>query len=93
MEISISRKTIAPHLLRLMTAAHARGRKVTLDELTRRLGVRRADVRNTLSDLHREGHLDVQRMRLTLSGFSIGLALLKTEPRPLRLFKRSVAAA
>lgn len=58
-----------------MAFAQREGRRVDLEGLVVSLGVRRADVRSTLSSLHREGFLDVTRMRLTLRGFAVGIGL------------------
>ena len=73
MEISISRRIIAPLVLRLMADAQQCGRRLDLDALVAALDLPRADVRRTLSDLHAEGLVDVFRMRLTLAGFTLGL--------------------
>ena len=92
MNISITPKTIAAHVLRTLAAAQRTGETLTLDALTTRLAIRRTDVRSTLSALHREGHVDVQRMRLTLSGYALGTALLEVAPAELRRVAQNVAA-
>lgn len=92
MHISISPKTIAAHVLRTLAAAQGNGEKLTLDALTTRLSIRRTDVRSTLTALHREGHIDVLRMRLTLSGYALGTALLEVAPAALRRVAQRAAA-
>ena len=76
---------LAIHLLQAMTSAHREGRRTTLDGLVSELGIRRGDVRSALSSLHREGLLDVLRMRLTFAGFAIGQALMAERLLSLRL--------
>jgi DNA-binding GntR family transcriptional regulator len=71
----ISRESLGQHILRAMTAAARRTERLALDDLAGALGVRRADVRSALSALHREGLVDVMRMRPTLAGFALGHAL------------------
>lgn len=96
MERSLSAKLIAPRILRALAAAQlaAPRHALTLDTLVRELELPRADVRRVVSDLHREGHLDALRMRLTASGFALGLALARVEPRQRALpFTLRVVAA
>ena len=75
---------LAIHLLQSRTSAHREGRRSTLDGMVSELGIRRGDVRSALSALHREGLIDVLRMRLTLVGFAIGQALLSERLLSLR---------
>jgi hypothetical protein len=75
---------LAAHSLRLMAFAQRDGRRIDLDQLATALDVRRRDVRATLSQLHREGLLDVTRMRLTLRGFAVGIGLAAEKLKPLR---------
>jgi hypothetical protein len=82
-------EAIAIHLLRAWTTAQIAGERVTLDDLVERLrecdaGVRRDDVRRTVSSLDAQGCVDALRMRLTLAGFAIGRSLLDAELQPLR---------
>lgn len=95
MNAARSRLALAAHLLRTLAAAQRDGRRVDLDGLTRDIGVRRADVRATLSSLHAEGLVDVLRMRLTLDGFTLGQSLEGRRLAPLRAAARAhvVAAA
>jgi DNA-binding IclR family transcriptional regulator len=67
---------VAEDLLRVLARAHLEGRRSDLDALTEEIGAPRAEVRGILSSLHREGYVDVLRMRLTLEGFAIGVLLL-----------------
>jgi DNA-binding IclR family transcriptional regulator len=77
-------QALAPYVLRLLASAQTKGRPVTLRDLTRELGVRKGDVRNVVSALHREGHVDALRLRLTFSGFALGIALASSRLPPLR---------
>jgi hypothetical protein len=56
----------------------------TLESLTEGLGVRRADVRSTLSELYREGLVDIARMRLTMTGLALATAFLRAKLAPIR---------
>jgi hypothetical protein len=86
-------KTLAAYILQALTLAQAEGRSENLETLVEKLRVRRRDIRSTLTVLHRQGHLDVLRMRLTLTGFAIGAAL-RDQPLPaLRLAPRAAIAA
>jgi len=76
---------LALHVLKTMTTSHDNGQPCTLDGLVESLRIRRSDVRSVLSALHREGMLDVGRMRLTLEGFAIGRSLHQRQLTPLRL--------
>ncbi|HVY46415.1 MAG TPA: hypothetical protein VHB21_11075 [Minicystis sp.] len=78
-------------VLRALVAA--RGRRATLDELAKKLGVRRAELRATLSTLHRQGLVDVLRMRPTLAGFALGRAAAGLSVSPLRAEAPAIPAA
>ena len=80
----LSLDTVAIHVLRAMILAREDHRTPTLDDLARDVGVRRADVRSTLSALHREGFVDVLRMRPTLAGFALGRAAAGASLRTVR---------
>jgi len=84
-------KLLAPHVLHVLAVAQRRGVLISLDTICERIGARRADVRATLSDLHREGHLDILHMRLTLSGFALALALPRKDLRAPQRFGRRAA--
>ena len=75
---------LAIHLLQALTTRHDEGRLVHLDDLAQAVGARRADVRATLSRMHREGWIDVVRMRPTLRGFALGRALAGRRLAPMR---------
>lgn len=77
-------EALAIHLLQALTTLHGEGRLVDLDELARTVGARRADVRTTLSRMHREGWIDVLRMRPTMRGFAVGRALAGQRLTPFR---------
>jgi hypothetical protein len=66
---------LAVHLLQALAHARTTERRITLDDLAVDVGARRGDIRRVLSVLHRQGLVDVVRMRPTLSGFAIGRAL------------------
>ncbi len=68
-------RLLAPYVLRCLAAAQRARKPTNLEVLTEQLGVRRADVRATVSALHAEGLVDAATMRLTLRGFAIGTAL------------------
>jgi DNA-binding IclR family transcriptional regulator len=75
-------RTLAPHVLRVLALAQSEGRAQSLDTLVEALGVRRGDLRKTVSLLHREGYVDALRMRLTFAGFALGRAYLASEALP-----------
>jgi DNA-binding IclR family transcriptional regulator len=86
--------TLAPYVLQVLATCQQAGRLCTLADLVAEIQVRRADVRRTVSALHREGYVDALRMRLTLRGFVLGRALLKVQLPALRtLTSPAVAAA
>lgn len=81
---SLDARSVAAHVLLSLADAQAKGRLVRLDELAEDVGVRRADVRDVVRRLHQEGHVDAQRMRLTMSGLALAAALdgcMLKEPR------------
>jgi hypothetical protein len=86
-------KTVAAYILQALTLAQSEGRSENLETLVEKLRVRRKDVRSTLSMLHRQGFLDILRMRLTLSGFTVGTALLGQALPALRVAPRGAIAA
>ena len=77
-------QVLAAHLLRTLARAQAAGHVTNLDTLSATLGVRRGDIRSTLSRLHREGHVDVAKMRVTWSGLALATALRGTKLPLLR---------
>ena len=80
-------------MLQALAKAQVEGKTANLETLVDALRVRRADIRRTLSSLHREGYVDVLRMRLTLAGFAIGSSLIHEELPALRRTATSAIAA
>lgn len=68
-------KSIAAHVVVTLAHAHGDGRVLRLDELASEIGIRKADVRNVVSQLHAEGHVDAMRLRLTMSGLALATTL------------------
>lgn len=68
-------RPLAAHVLRHLARAQSLGRLVRLDELAGDLGVRREDVRDVVRRLHAEGHVDAQRMRLTMTGLALAASM------------------
>jgi transcription initiation factor IIE alpha subunit len=81
------------HVLLVLVRIHSEGGRATLEMIVEALRVRRGDVRRTLSALHREGFVDVLRMRPTLAGFALGRALQSTELPALRSPRVAAVAA
>jgi hypothetical protein len=75
---------VASHVLRALASEQLRGRVFRLDELALHIGVRREDVRSVVAQLHREGHVDAQRMRLTMSGLVLASAMRDCKLPPVR---------
>jgi len=84
-------RALAAHLL--VAIAHARGRKISLENLASAIGVRRSDVRQTMSQLHREGYVDAMKLRLTMPGLALAASLDGCKLPPLRVKARMIAAA
>lgn len=80
----LDRKAIAAHVLRHLADAQALGRLVRLDELACDVGVRRKDVREIVSSLHAEGHVDAKRMKLTMTGLVLAAAMRDSKLRAVR---------
>ncbi len=89
----MSPRKLAPYVLRMLAGYQKEGRVANLETLVDDIGVRRADLRRTVSALHREGYVDALRMRLTMAGFALGTALSKAELPPLRTMRAARAAA
>jgi DNA-binding IclR family transcriptional regulator len=81
------------HILLALVRAHSEGRSASLEALVDELKVRRTDVRRILTALHREGFVDVLRMRPTLAGFALGRSLACVELPALRRAKLAVVRA
>jgi DNA-binding IclR family transcriptional regulator len=80
-------QALSAHVLQALADAQTKGRAASLETLTQALGVRRGDVRRTVTLLHRQGFVDALRMRLTLSGFALGRAYMGRKLPPLRRAK------
>jgi hypothetical protein len=89
---SLDRKAIAANILRHLASAQSKGRLVRLDELASEIGVRREDVRSVVSSLHHEGHVDAERMKLTLSGFAVAASMRECRLRAPRREERETQA-
>ena len=68
-------RSVAAHVLVTLAHAQSECRSIRLDELAEEIGVRRADVRETVARLHREGHVDALRLRLTMTGLALATTL------------------
>ncbi len=66
---------VAMHVLRALTRSARTERRVSLEDLSTELRVRKVDVRRILTTLDRQGFVDVLHMRPTMLGFAIGHAL------------------
>lgn len=87
-------QALSAHVLYALAVAQMEGRRLDLDALVSDLQVRRGDIRRVLSALHREGYLDVLRMRLTMMGFALGRSYIgKPLPELRRPRLAAVAAA
>jgi hypothetical protein len=73
-EDSMNIHALPAHVLLALVRLHSEGTRASLERLVEELRVRRGDVRRVLSALHREGFVDVLRMRPTLAGFALGRA-------------------
>ena len=95
METSLDTKSIAAHVIVILSRAQADGRALRLDEVASEIGIRKADVRNVVTRLHAEGHVDAIRLRLTLSGLALATSLAASEvqePRRVALARTRSAA-
>ena len=87
-EPTIDLKAVAAHVLRHLAREQARGRLVNLDELVSTIGVRRGDVRRVVASLHAEGHIDAERMKLTMTGLALAASMRDMKLREPRVTKR-----
>lgn len=90
---ALSKEALAAHVLQALARARLEGRSSNLETLTQELGVRRGDVRRTITLLHHQGFVDALRTRLTLAGFALGRAYLERGLPPLRREAAATAAA
>jgi predicted transcriptional regulator of viral defense system len=82
---------LAAHVLRAI--ARPRARVVTIDDVARIVGARRADVRGVVSRLHQEGFVDALRMRPTLTGLAVATSLRSCKLKDVRSESQMPAAA
>ena len=82
---------VALRLLGEIVEAARDERATHLEELCTAIGVRKPDCRRALTVLHRQGFVDVLRMRPTLSGFALGSAVRAGEMKALRGLAPAVA--
>jgi hypothetical protein len=86
-------QAVAAHVLRHLARAQVQGRPVRLDELARAIGVRKDDVRHVVTRLHNEGHVDVRRMRVTMTGLALAISMRECKLHDLRERRRSTDTA
>jgi len=82
--MSFDRSAVAAHVLRHLARAQQRGRLVRLDELAEDIGARRVDVREVVRQLHLEGCVDAQRLRLTMQGLALAASMRSCKLAPVR---------
>ena len=80
----LDRNALAAHVLVALARAARAGRTLTVVDLAETVKVRRGDVREIVSQLHAEGHVDALRMRLTLSGLALARAFAKSTLKSAR---------
>ncbi len=68
-------RSLAPYVLRVIARAQIQAMPCSLNDLSHEIRARRSDLRRTVSALHRQGYVDALRMRLTMRGLVLGLAL------------------
>jgi len=88
---SLDTKSIAAHVVVILAHAQELGRVVRLDELASEIGVRKADVRDVVTRLHAEGHVDALRLRLTMTGFVLATSLADCKLREPRHYEERIA--
>ena len=88
---SLDHKSIAAHVVVSLAHAQELGRAVRLDELASDIGVRKEDVRNVVTRLHAEGHVDGLRLRLTMTGFALASSLAGNKLREPRRYEERIA--
>lgn len=88
---SLDKKSLAAHIVVALAHAQELGRVVRLDELACDLGIRKADVREVVTRLHAEGHVDALRLRLTMTGFAVAASLSQCKLREPRHHEEPMA--
>jgi DNA-binding IscR family transcriptional regulator len=86
--MSLDNKALAAHVLRHLARAQSLGRLVHLEDLASDIGARREDVRDVVSSLHAEGHVDAKRMKLTMTGLVIAASMRECKLRSVRPVER-----
>jgi hypothetical protein len=86
-------QVLAPYVLTALFTAQVEGKSSSLDTLVEAIKVRRGDLRRTVTALHREGLVDVRRMRLTMLGFGLATMYASQGLAPLRRPQKVAAAA
>jgi DNA-binding IclR family transcriptional regulator len=81
--MSPDRRILAAHVLRAI--ARPRRHIVTVEDIARLVGARRADVRSIVTRLHQEGFVDALRMRPTLAGLALAVALRSCKLKNVRV--------
>lgn len=84
---------VARHVLRALASAQLAGNVVDLAWLASEVPVRRSDLRSAVTSLHREGLVDALRMRLSMRGFAIGVALQSAQLPALRAARAAITVA
>jgi DNA-binding IclR family transcriptional regulator len=87
--MTIDRRVLAAHVMRAI--ARARSRVVTVEDIARMVGARRSDVRSVVTRLHEEGYVDALRMRPTLSGLALAVALRSQKLMSARHLEQALA--
>ena len=90
MTIDLDSKALAAHVLRAI--ARPRARVVSVADIAKIVGARRADVRGVVSRLHQEGFVDALRMRPTLQGLALASSLGACKLREVRSEERARVA-
>ena len=80
----LDRKAVAAHVLVALSVAAEEGRSVTVADVAETIKVRRGDVREVVSQLHAEGHVDALRMRLSMTGLALARNLAKSTLKKAR---------
>lgn len=84
MTSTLDTKSLAAHVLVVLARAQRDDHLVTIHDVAAELDVRKNDVRDVVTRLHREGHVDALRLRLSFSGFALAAVLASAKLRTLR---------
>lgn len=80
----MSPSRLSPYVLRALASAQVDGARIGLEDLATAIGVRRTDIRATLTALDHAGLYDALRGRLTMAGFVAGMRIDETALPALR---------